>query len=121
MKKEYNVKPKERHYNVARKIKENPRKTLGSILKEEGYGKSTQKQPTTVTETKGFKMAERDIIKQLEELEQDCVSHMKKKIKNAPYGAIAINRKHIRDQIWEAKQRIKDDGELISKVVVEIK
>lgn len=117
---EYNIKPKQRHINVAKKIAENSSKPLGAILKEEGYGKSTQKKPQRVTETKGYKMAERDILKQLEELEQDCVARMKKTVSEAPYGAVAINRKHLRDQIWEAKNRIDNNGKKVDEIIIRV-
>jgi hypothetical protein len=104
-----------------RKMAENARKTLGQILAEEGYSKTTQNKPRRVTDTKGFKIAQTSIIDQMEQEERACIEEMKKKIEKASYAVLARTRRDLRKQIWKGYDRIYADRTPITEVEITIK
>ena len=121
MSNEYNIKPKQRHKNIARKMAENSGKSLGKILAEEGYSETTQKKPGRVTETKGFRIAQASIIEQMEQEEKACIEEMKRKREKASYAVLATARRNLRDQIWKGYNRIYADKSPITEVEITIK
>lgn len=118
-KRNYAVQPKERHKRVARKMAENGRKSLGEILKSEGYSKSAQEAPTKVTKTKGFQIAQKDVLDELKAERQRIMDAMIKKIGKASYGVLSMARKSVQDHIWEAEDRLKEGGKPPDRVIVE--
>jgi len=116
----YNIKPKERHKRVARKMAENGGNSLGKVLESEGYSKNTQKSPGKVTRTKGFQIAQRDILKELEAEEKAVLAEMKIKRSKANYGTLAMSRKYVREQAWQAEDRLKAGGPPPEKIEIEL-
>jgi len=121
MSNKYNIKPKQRHKNIARKMAENVGKSLGEILAEEGYSKTTQKTLGRVTETKGFRIAQLSIVEQMEQEEKACIEEMRKKIGKASYTVLATARRNLRDQIWKGYDRIYAERSPITEVEITVK
>jgi len=105
---------------AAKKISEDIRKPLGKSLRAVGYSKSISETPKAVIKSKGFQIAQRDILKELEDEEAAVLEAMKKKRKQASYGTLSMSRKAIREQAWEAEDRLKAGGLPPEKIEMEI-
>jgi hypothetical protein len=120
MPKEYNIQPTRKQKAAAKKMSENVRNSKGQIFKSVGYKKSVQKSPTRITNSKGFKIAQRDILEELKEEERKILEEMEKKRKKANYGTLAMSRKYVREQAWQAEDRLKDGGSPPKKIEIEL-
>jgi len=89
---------------------EKGRNNIGEILKSEGYSKSAQKSPTKVTKTKGFQIAQSEVLEELRAEEIKVFKEMEKKRRKATYGMLATARAKLREQAWEAEDRLKAGG-----------